>query len=113
MVDAAFTMAARSLLLLFVLTTTCLVEVFQFHPGQERLSHDELQDPGSLGNASFDRFVNEIMHEYHVPGLSLAVIDSGQISTAVLLVCFNMTTHFAEGVVGLWRRKISKHSSYT
>jgi hypothetical protein len=78
-------MAVRTMLLLFVLTTACLAEAFQSHPGQERLSHGELQDLGSLGDASFDRFVNEVMHEYHVPGLSLAVIDSGQISTAVLL----------------------------
>jgi CubicO group peptidase (beta-lactamase class C family) len=77
-------MAVRTMLPLFVLTTTCLAETFQSHPGQERLPQGELQDPGSLGDASFDRFVNEIMHEYHVPGLSLAVIDSGQISTAVL-----------------------------
>jgi CubicO group peptidase (beta-lactamase class C family) len=78
-------MAVRTMLLLFVLTTTCFAGAFQSHPGQDRLSHDELQDPGSPGNAPFDRFVNEVMHEYHVPGLSLAVIDSGQISTAVLL----------------------------
>ena len=78
-------MAARAMLLLFVLATTCLAEAFQSHTGQERLSHGGLQDLGGLGNASFDRFVNEVMHEYHVPGLSLAVIDSGQISTAVLL----------------------------
>lgn len=77
-------MAVRNMLLLFVLTTTCLAEVFQSHAGQERLSHGELRDLGSLGDASFDRFVNEVMHEYHVPGLSIAVIDSGQISTAVL-----------------------------
>jgi CubicO group peptidase (beta-lactamase class C family) len=74
-------MAVRNMLLLFVLTTTCLAEVYA---GQERLSHDELRDLGSLGDAFFDRFVNEVMHEYHVPGLSIAVIDSGQISTAVL-----------------------------
>ena len=78
-------MTARTMLLLFVLATTCLAEAFQSHPGQERLSHGGLQGLGGLGNASFDRFVNEVMHEYHVPGLSLAVIDSGQISTAVLL----------------------------
>ena len=52
-------MAVRNMLLLFVLTTTCLAEVFQSHAGQERLSHDELRDLGSLGDASFDRFVNE------------------------------------------------------
>ena len=73
-------MALRTMLLLFVLITTCLAETFQ-----ERLFHSELRDLGGLGDASFDRFVNEVMHEYHVPGLSLAVIDSGQISTAVLL----------------------------
>jgi CubicO group peptidase (beta-lactamase class C family) len=78
-------MAIRTMLLLFVLTTTCLSEAFQSHPGQDRLSHGELPDPGSLEDASFGRFVNEVMHEYHVPGLSLAIIDSGQISTAVLL----------------------------
>jgi CubicO group peptidase (beta-lactamase class C family) len=78
-------MAARTMLLLFVLTTICLAEVFQSHPGQERLSHGKLPDPGSLGDASFDRFVNQVMHEFHVPGLSLAVIDSGQISSAVVL----------------------------
>ena len=78
-------MAVRTMLLLFVLTTTCFAGAFQSHLGQDHLSHGELQDPGSLGDASFDRFVNEVMHEYHVPGLSLAVIDSGQISTAVLL----------------------------
>ena len=78
-------MAARTMLLLFVLATTCLAEAFQSHPGQERLSHGGLQDLGSLGDASFDKFVNELIHDFHVPGLSLAVIDSGQISTAVLL----------------------------
>ena len=78
-------MAVRTMLLLFVLITTCFAGAFQSHLGQDRLSYGELQDPGSLGDASFDRFVNEVMHEYHVPGLSLAVIDSGQISTAVLL----------------------------
>jgi CubicO group peptidase (beta-lactamase class C family) len=77
-------MAVRTMLLLFVLTITWFAGAFQSHLGQDRLSHGELQDPGSLGDASFDRFVNEVMHEYHVPGLSLAVIDSGQISTAVL-----------------------------
>ena len=77
-------MAVHVMLLLFMFTTTCLAEAFQSHPGQERLPQGEFQDPGSLGDASFDRFVNEVMHKYHVPGLSLAVIDSGQISTAVL-----------------------------
>ena len=77
-------MAVRIMLLLFVLTTTCLTEVFQPHLGQGRLPQGGLQDPGNLGDTSFDRFVNEVMHAYHVPGLSLAVIDSSQISTAVL-----------------------------
>ena len=84
-------------LFLLLLGTTCLAQAFQPLPEQQRLKQGESRDSGISGDASLDNFVRLAMHEYHVPGLSLAVIDDGQISTkAMLNRLVGRNHHFAD-----------------
>jgi CubicO group peptidase (beta-lactamase class C family) len=70
-------------LLLPVLATTGLTNTFQPLSEQQRLNQGKSRSPGTFGDASFDEFVVQVIHAYHVPGLSLAVIDNGHISAKV------------------------------
>ena len=77
-------MAVYSKSFLLLLATTWLVQALRPLSEQQRLNQGEPQGPGTLGDAAFDEFVLQAMQVYHVPGLSLAVIDNGQISAQVL-----------------------------
>ena len=74
-----------STLLLFALAATCLVQAFQPLSQQLRLKQGKPLSPGILGDASFKDFVLQTMQAFHVPGLSLAVIEDGQICAEVTL----------------------------
>jgi CubicO group peptidase (beta-lactamase class C family) len=106
-------MAVFFKLLLLVLAATCLAEAFQCLPRQQRLFQGESQDPGIFGDASFDKFIMEVMHEYHVPGLSLAVIDNDQIAAMVLQRGSNKMTPLLIAVLGLRHRRIARYTGYT
>ena len=77
-------MAVYSMSLLLLLATTWLAQALRPLAEQQRLNQGEPCGPGALGDAAFDAFVLQAIKAYHVPGLSLAVIDNGQISAQVL-----------------------------
>jgi hypothetical protein len=78
-------MAVCSNLLLLVLATAWLAQAFPPVSEQQRLNQGESWRPRTLGDASFKEFVEQVMHTLHVPGLSLAIIENGQISAEVML----------------------------
>jgi hypothetical protein len=71
-------------LLLLVLATTWLTHAFQPFSEQQRLKQGKPHSAGTFGDASFDEFVVQAIHAYHVPGLSIAVIENGQTSAKVV-----------------------------
>jgi hypothetical protein len=73
--------------ILLALAGTCLVQAFQPLSQQQRLKQGKPLSPGILGDASFRDFVLQTMRAFHVPGLSLAVIEDGQICAEVTLRC--------------------------
>jgi hypothetical protein len=72
-------MIIYSNLILLALAATCLVQAFQPLSQQQRLKQGKPLSPGILG------FVLQTMQAFHVPGLSLAVIEDGQICAEVTL----------------------------
>lgn len=47
------------------------------------INHD-----GTVFDADFDRFVEEAILDWHVPGMSIAVVDNGRIESKVCLSTF-------------------------
>lgn len=83
-------MAVSGSLILLALVTIGFVPALQPISEQQRLQHGRPPNPGNLVDAAFREFVLQTMHAFHVPGLSLAVIDQGQICAEVIPVSRQM-----------------------
>lgn len=77
------TIYSKSILL--TLATVWLVQAFESISEQQRLKQGGSLGPGTFGDDSFNEFVLLTMKAFHVPGLSLAVIENGQICAEVTL----------------------------
>jgi hypothetical protein len=78
-------MIIYSKLILLALATIWLVQAFESISEQQRLKQGGSLGPGTFGDDSFNEFVLLTMKAFHVPGLSLAVIENGQICAEVTL----------------------------
>lgn len=67
---------------LFVLPATINAADYVPYPQQKPIE----ADTKSVFDADFDAFVDKTLHQWHIPGLSIAVIDHGEITSKVAII---------------------------